>query len=145
MNGLVETGNEGVVWRGLLLAVLLVDTVVLAALELFYLPLRLDGTILPRLEDAPVPATVLLAAVTTPLLVFLAARLVHRRAAMLPLVVWIATLVVIGVFGPGGDRVLLPDWRTLLLLAGGALPAAMVLGGAVGRGQAGTRGAGRGG
>lgn len=137
--------DTGTLRRGVLLVLLVVDAFLLATLELFYLPLRLDGVLLPRMGDVPVPVTVLVAAVTTPLLVTQTARLVHPRAAVLPLVVWIATLVALGVFGPGGDRVLLPDWRALLLLAGGALPAALVLGGALGRRPAGTRGAGRGG
>lgn len=113
------------------LAVLVVDTVLLATLELFFLPLRLDGTLLPRLDWIPVPITVLLALVTTPVLVSSAGRLVHRRAAFAPLVVWVLTVLVLGLFGPGGDLVLIQDWRALLLLAAGALPAAMALGGAL--------------
>ena len=37
--------------------------------------------------------------------------------------------------GPGGDIVLLQDWRALLLLGGSALPAAMVLGGGLAAGR----------
>jgi hypothetical protein len=143
VSGAAEMSDEGPVWRGLLLAVLIVDAVLLATLELFYLPLRLDGLTLPRLGDVPVPVTVLLAAATTPLLVTQAARLGRARVAMLPFVVWFLTLVVLGLFGPGRDRVLLLDWRGLLLLAGGALPAAMVLGGVLGRRSTTTRGLGR--
>ena len=114
-----------------LLVVLLVDTVLLATLELFFLPLRLDGKLLPALGDVPVPLTVVVAILTTPLLVVQAGRLVHPKAAFAPLVAWVLTVVVLGLTGPGGDLVLIQDWRALLLIAGGALPAAMALGGAV--------------
>ncbi|WP_027942973.1 hypothetical protein [Amycolatopsis taiwanensis] len=113
------------------LAVLVIDTVLLAALELFFLPLRLDGTLLPLAGWIPVPVTVLVAVLTTPLLVSSAGRLVHPRAAFAPLVVWVLTVLALGLFGPGGDQVLIQDWRALLLLAGGALPAAMALGGSL--------------
>jgi hypothetical protein len=113
------------------LAVLVVDTVLLATLELFFLPLRLDGTLLPKLGWIPVPVTVLVAVFTTPMLVSSAGRLVHPKAAFAPLAVWVLTVLVLGLFGPGGDQVLVQDWRALLLLAGGALPAAMTLGGAL--------------
>lgn len=110
---------------------LVLDTILLATLELFFLPLRLDGTLLPRLGWIPVPLTVILAVVTTPLLVSRAGRLVHPKAAFAPLLVWVLTVVVLGLSGPGGDLVLVQDWRALLLLAGGALPAALALGGAL--------------
>jgi hypothetical protein len=105
----------------LLFVVLLVDAVVLAILELFFLPLRL-GVI-------EFPVTALLAAVTMPWLVARAAD-VSRRAmvAGAPLWVWLLAVAVIGVAGPGGDAVLLADWRSVLLLAAGVLPAGVVLG-----------------
>ncbi|KAA9162387.1 hypothetical protein FPZ12_012225 [Amycolatopsis acidicola] len=117
--------------RGGLLALLLLDTVLLATLELFFLPLRLDGTLLPNLGAVPVPVTVVVAIVTTPLLVLQAGKLGWRRAAIAPLVLWVLTIVVLGLMGPGGDLVLVQDWRALLLIAGGALPAAMALGGSL--------------
>ncbi|NKQ58011.1 hypothetical protein HFP15_34635 [Amycolatopsis sp. K13G38] len=124
------TGESVVLRRGLLV-VLLVDTVLLATLELFFLPLRLDGKLLPKLGDVPVPVTVLVAIVTTPLLVGQAGKLAGPRAAFAPLVVWVLTVVILGLFGPGGDLVLVQDWRALLLLAGGVLPAAVTLGSAL--------------
>jgi hypothetical protein len=117
--------------RWLILAVLVLDTVLLATLELFFLPLRMDGKLLPDLGAIPMPLTVIVAVVTTPLLVSTAGRLVHPRAAFVPLVVWVLTVLVLGLSGPGGDLVLVQDWRAFLLLAGGALPAAMALGGAL--------------
>ncbi|EID55253.1 hypothetical protein AB8O38_20695 [Saccharomonospora xinjiangensis] len=115
------------------IVLLSVDAVLLATLELFYLPLRLDGVVLPDAGDAPLPLSALVAAVTTPLLVTTAERLASRRLAVVPLLVWFLTLLVLGVAGPGGDNVLLIDWRALLLFAGGALPAAIALGGSLGR------------
>jgi hypothetical protein len=114
--------------RGMLV-MLVVDAVLLALLELFFLPLRLDGIVLPKLGDFPVPITVVLAAVTTPWLVLRTAKLVRPGLSWIPLVVWVLVLMVMGLFGPGGDLVLLQDWRALLLLAGGALPGALALGG----------------
>lgn len=101
---------------------LLVDAVILALIELLFLPSYI-GTV-------QFPITAALAAVTTPLLVAEAARLSpRRRIAGAPLVVWFVTVLVFGVFGPGGDMVLVGnDWRTLLLLGAGALPSAMMLG-----------------
>lgn len=105
----------------LVLAVLVVDAIVLAATELLYLPLYLGGM--------PFPITAAVAAVTTPLLVAAAGRLrFGMRAAAAPLVAWFVTVFVLGVFGPGGDIVLLGDWRALLLVGGGALPGALMLG-----------------
>jgi hypothetical protein len=124
------TEANPVLRRGLFV-LLLIDTVLLATLELFFLPLRLDGTLLPKLGAVPMPLTVLVAIFTTPLLVLQASKLVHPRAAFAPLILWVLTVLVLGLFGPGGDVVLVQDWRALLLIAGGALPAAMALGGAL--------------
>ncbi len=118
----------------LLFVLLLVDAVVLAVLEVFYLPLRLDGDILPRLNGWPFPIAVVVAVVATPWLVGSAARLSPRLiVAGAPLALWLLTVLVLGFGSPGGGLVLPPDWRSLLLVAGGALPAAMVLGNALGR------------
>lgn len=114
----------------LTLAVLVVDAVVLAVLELLFMPLRLDGFLLPyALGGLPLPLSALVAAVTTPWLVVVAARISPRMlVAATPLFAWIATVAVFGMFGPGGDLVLVADWRSLLLFACGALPAAIMLG-----------------
>lgn len=113
-------------------ALLVFDAVMLALIEQFFLPLRLDGTVLPKLGDFPVPVTAVLAIVTTPLLVTTTAKLVRPGLSWIPLLVWVIVLLVVGVAGPGGDVVLIEDWRTLLLLGGGALPGAMMLGGSIG-------------
>ncbi|WP_031467278.1 hypothetical protein [Sciscionella sediminilitoris] len=104
---------------------LLLDSVLLALLELFFLPLR-AGVV-------PVPVTAVLAAVTLPLLVRRAAALVPTTVgASAPLLVWLVVVLGVGLAGPGGDQVLIPDWRALALLALGLLPAAVALGGALG-------------
>jgi hypothetical protein len=121
------------------LVLLLIDAVLLALLELFFLPLRLDGRVLPALGDTAAPVTVLLAVATTPWLVRQAARTVRPSLAFMPLLAWVVALLLFGFYEPGqyGAIVLVADWRGLLLLAGGALPAAVVLGRALGRGPAG--------
>lgn len=114
----------------LFFGLLLVDSVILAVVELVFLPLRFDGYLLPDLGGFPFPITVVLAALTNPWLVSMAKTMTDRLGlAVLPLLVWLLSLGVFGLAGPGGDLVLIQDWRSLLLLAAGALPAAIVLGG----------------
>ncbi|TDV47074.1 hypothetical protein [Actinophytocola oryzae] len=114
----------------LVLTVLVVDAVVLAVLELMFLPLGFDGYLLPHtLGGAPLPVSALVAALTTPWLVGVAGRVSPRMlVAAAPLIGWFLAVVVFGMFGPGGDLVLVSDWRSLLLFACGALPSALVLG-----------------
>jgi len=110
----------------LLLGVLVMDAVMLAVIELFYLPLRLG----PGQGGVMLPLSVLLAAVSTPLLVRAAGRLAAPRLAVAgaPLGAWVLTVLAFGVAGPGGDVMLPADARSLLLLAAGVLPAGVVLG-----------------
>ncbi|MFN2496652.1 MAG: hypothetical protein ABR608_12210 [Pseudonocardiaceae bacterium] len=108
------------------LVVLVFDAVLLAVVELLFLPLRIGGV--------PLPLTILLAAVTTPWLVRGAAGLGGPTGvAGAPLVVWVAAVLVFGVAGPGGDVLLPVDWRSLALLAAGIFPGAVELGRALGR------------
>ena len=117
----------------LLLVALVIDSIALALLELFFLPLRFDGTLLPDWGSWPFPVTVVVALVTMPMLVSRAADVSSRLlVAGAPLWVWLATIAVVGIVGPE-NMVLLQDWRTLLLLACGALPAAVALGNAMAR------------
>ena len=112
-----------------ILGALLVDAVVLALVELMFLPLYWGAV--------PLPITAVVAAVTTPMLVVAAGKLSFgTRGAAAPLLVWFVTLFVVGVFGPGGDIVLMSDWRALLLLGGGAVPSAVLLGLVTARQQA---------
>ncbi|HEX7660172.1 MAG TPA: hypothetical protein VF444_11915 [Pseudonocardiaceae bacterium] len=132
----------------LTLAAVTVEAVVLVVLEVFFLPLRFDGTLLPNIAgNPPFPITVLLAVLTTPWLVARACEVTKRFVlAGLPLWAWLAVLAVLGLTGDNSEgQVVLQDWRLLLLLAGGALPSVVVLGRSLGQHQADRRrtGAGR--
>jgi hypothetical protein len=112
-----------------LLGVLMLDAVVLAVVELLFLPLAFDGYLLPNVAGVPFPLMAVVAAVTTPWLVATAGTLAPRLAvASAPLLAWVVAIAWFGMFGPGGDLLLIADWRSLLLFAGGALPSAIVLG-----------------
>lgn len=109
----------------LLLGLLVVDAVLLAVLELFYLPLRLAA------EDGGwmVPVSIGLAAVTTPLLVAAAGQLSPRLGvAVAPLAAWAVTILAFGIGGPGGDVVLPEDLRSIALFGAGMLPCGVLLG-----------------
>lgn len=124
------TVPEPLTWeQRLFLLLLVVDTVLLAVLELFFLPLRI-GVV-------PVPLTVVVGAVTTPWLVSTTAKLVRPGLSWVPLAVWVVVVFGLGLLGPGGDLVLIQDWRALVLLGASALPGALVLGGGLGRAAAG--------
>lgn len=115
------------------LLVLIVDAIALALVELFFLPLRFDGHLLPDWGAVEFPITAAVALVTMPWLVSRAASVSNRiLVAGAPLWAWLATIGVVGTVGPE-NQALLPDWRTLLLLACGVLPAALALGSALGR------------
>lgn len=106
--------------RGALVVLVLV-AVLLAALELLFLPLRVAGV--------PLPITILLAALTTPWLVRSAATLGgHPGLAAAPLVAWVGAVLVFGLAGPGGDVLLPADWRSLVLLGAGIFPGSVQLG-----------------
>ncbi|GLY34953.1 hypothetical protein Amsp01_009770 [Amycolatopsis sp. NBRC 101858] len=124
------TVPEPLTWeQRLFLLLLAFDTVLLAVLELFFLPLRI-GVV-------PLPVTVVVGAVTTPWLVSTTAKLVRPGLSWVPLVVWVVVVFGVGLLGPGGDLVLIQDWRALVLLGASALPGALVLGGGLGRAAAG--------
>jgi hypothetical protein len=116
--------------NSLMLVVLVLDAVVLAVVELLFLPLGFDGYLLPyALGGIHVPASAVVAALTTPWLVGVAGQLSSKMlVAGAPLIAWIVTVAVFGMFGPGRDVVLISDWRSLLLFACGALPSAVALG-----------------
>ncbi|NGY58966.1 hypothetical protein G7043_08505 [Lentzea sp. NEAU-D13] len=126
--------------RVFLLLLLCVEAAVLAVLETMFLPLRFDGTLLPKLGDFPFPIMIVVAAVTTPLLVSWAAELSERvLTAALPLIVWFLTLMVVGYLEPGRiprQVLLLQDWRGLLMFAGGALTGAVAVGAVMARNAA---------
>lgn len=128
-------------WRVIFLLLLCVEAAVLAVLEAFFLPLRFDGTFLPRLGDLPFPIMIAVAVVTTPILVSWAAALSERVvSAALPLLVWFLTIFTVGYLEPGSNAgtplFLLQDWRGLMLVAGGALPGAVAVGAVMARNAA---------
>lgn len=125
----------------LLFALLVVDSVALALLELFFLPLRFDGQLLPNWGGWPFPITVVVALLTMPFMISRAADVSSRLlVAGAPLWAWLVTIAVVGLVGTE-NMALLQDWRTLLLLACGALPAAVTLGNTLARRAAASRSA----
>lgn len=105
----------------LTLVVLVFDAILLAAVALLFLPLWIG--------PVPFPVTAVLAALSTPWLVRNAAALGGPAAiAAIPLVTWVAAVLVFGLGGPGGNLMLPADWRALLLLAAGIFPGAVALG-----------------
>ncbi|MFC4605614.1 hypothetical protein [Rhodococcus kronopolitis] len=110
--------------RGILdsaiLALLVFDGFLTAVLAVLFLPLRL-GTV-------PFPVAALIAAAVNVLLVFGARTVTDRASRMaLPLLGWFVGFVVCMFGGPGGDAMMLADWRTLLLLVAGLVPAGVLL------------------
>lgn len=93
--------------RGLV-GLLVFDGALCAVLSVFYLGLYIGGT--------PFPITLLLSGIVNVLLV-MAVRAETRslRTATLPLVAWAVGLFFCLLGGPGGDQLLLSDWRTLML------------------------------
>jgi len=101
-------------------ALLALDAALLAMMELMFLQLRVGSV--------PVPASALVALVTTPWLVRRVGEFTGRPGAGATLTAWIAVVVVLGLFAPGGGALLLGDWPTLLLVLAGMLPGAFALG-----------------
>lgn len=125
----------------LMLGVLALDAAVLAILELFFLPLRINDLASPQamswlphaLYIWPLPISVV-AAVTTPLLVVQAGKYAKGPLGIsAPLLVWLLVCLLIGVGGPGGDVVLVNDWRSLALLLIGAIGGAAAVGRTLGK------------
>ena len=127
-------------WRVVFLLLLCVEAAVLAVLETMFLPLRFDGTLLPKLGDFPFPIMIAVAALTMPLLVQWAASLSeHVLTAALPLLTWFLTMMVFGYLEPGrgsGPVLLLQDWRGLLMFAAGMLTGAVAVGAVMARNAA---------
>jgi hypothetical protein len=102
-------------------AVLAVDAVLLAWTEMAWLTLRAGGS------GVPLPLSALVAALTTPVLVLGAdAARPRSHAPFVPLAAWTLTVLAAGLWGPAGAGVLPPDWRAILLLAAGVMPALLV-------------------
>lgn len=99
---------------GAQITVLVVLTVLLAALELMFQ--------FTYVGPVPLPIGTLVILLTMPWLVRAATEAwpTSAGAALVP-VVWFLATAVVGAFGPGGDSLLVPAWQTLLLLATGVL------------------------
>jgi hypothetical protein len=103
-----------------LMALLCVFSAVEALAGVFYLPLWWHGN--------PFPITALICGAANVVVMALAMG-VSRRFGVAPLITWLLVCVAALFPGPGGDRLLLfagDDWRALLLLACGAVPAVLV-------------------
>ena len=97
---------------GALLVLLVVDGLLLGAFGLMFTPLYTNGI--------PVPMGIVLSVLVLPWLVRQAGEIDARPAvAGAPLIAWVVAVGVLGLFGPGGDMMLLADWQSLLLAVGG--------------------------
>jgi hypothetical protein len=95
-----------------LLVLLVVDGLLLGAFGLMFTPLYTNGI--------PVPMGVVLSVLVLPWLVRQAGEIDVRPAvAGAPLIAWVVAVGVLGLFGPGGDSMLLADWQSLALAVGG--------------------------
>lgn len=98
--------------RILLLALLLVDSALLAAGELMFQPLYLGAV--------PAPIGTLAVLLTMPWLVRSAALVAPTPGvAGSPVLIWLLVVGVLGLGGPGGDVLLPATWQSLLLIVAG--------------------------
>ncbi len=105
---------------------LVVLGVLSAVLEVLYLPVRTGG--------APLPVTALVAAGLNLLLVRASGeRTTSTPVAAAPLLAWVLVVLGTAFAGPGGDVLLVNDWRAVALLVGGVVPPAILLGVLLGR------------
>ncbi|MFT4201693.1 hypothetical protein [Gordonia sp. (in: high G+C Gram-positive bacteria)] len=102
------------------LALLFVDGVVVGILSVAFLS--------PYIGTVPVPVGVLIAAVGNAGLAVLASRFADGPRTWLPVLGWMAVVVVAMTGRPGGNVMLVNDWRTPLLLVAGLAAPAMVAG-----------------
>lgn len=97
---------------GALLVLLVADGLLLGAFGLIFTPLYTNGI--------PVPMGIVLSVLVLPWLVRQAGEIDPRPAvAGAPLIAWVVAVGVLGLFGPGGDAMLLANWQSLLLGIGG--------------------------
>ncbi|MCL2534620.1 MAG: hypothetical protein FWE39_10665 [Nocardiaceae bacterium] len=102
------------------LALLTFDGFLCAVLSVLFLPAYI-GT-------APFPVSILVAAVVNLLLVLGARKFTDRAVvAALPIFGWLFGFGVCMIGGPGGDVLVLGDWRTLLLFVAAVLPGGIFL------------------
>jgi hypothetical protein len=103
---------EPLVPDGALLVLLVLDGLLLGAFGLMFTPLYTNGI--------PLPMGAVLSILLLPWLVRQAGEIDARPAvAGAPLTAWVVAVGVLGLIGPGGDALLLPNWQSLLLVLGG--------------------------
>ncbi|TWF76385.1 hypothetical protein FHX44_112275 [Pseudonocardia hierapolitana] len=109
---LAPDGDDPLVPDSALLVLLVADGLLLGAFGLMFTPLYTNGI--------PVPMGIVLSVLVLPWLVRQAGEIDARPAvAGAPLIAWVVAVGVLGLFGPGGDMMLLADWQSLLLAVGG--------------------------
>lgn len=97
-----------------LLVLLVGNGLLLGAFGLVFTPLYTNGI--------PVPMGIVLSVLVLPWLVQRAGEIDPRPAvASAPLVAWLVAVVALGLFGPGGDAMLMATWQSLLLVVAGVL------------------------
>ncbi len=105
----------------LLIGLLSVYAVVFAVLEVLFTPVYIGSV--------PAPVGAVAAAVTNAGLVYAAGWFTTRTLIVAtPLLAWLVTVLVLASGGPGGDILVPGDWKALLLLGLGVLPAGVMLG-----------------
>lgn len=108
-----------------MIGLLTLYAVVFAVLEVLYLPVYIGSV--------AVPLGALGAALTNAALSRAAGWFTARTSiAAVPLLGWLTTVLILASGGPGGDILVPGNWRALLLLGLGLLPAGVVLGGHLG-------------
>jgi len=111
-NVLAVEQDQPLVPDSALLALLVLDGLLLGAFGLMFTPLHTNGI--------PVPMGVVLSVLLLPWLVRQAGEIDPRPAvAGAPLTAWVVAVAALGLFGPGGDSLLLADWQSLALAVGG--------------------------
>jgi hypothetical protein len=95
-------------------ALLVVISVLLAAFELMFQMLYIG--------PVPVPVGTVVVLVSLPWLVHTTVTEISptAAAAAAPVLLWFGSVLVLGMFGPGGDLLLPATWQSLLLLVAGA-------------------------
>ncbi len=102
------------------LAVLIFDGFLCGVLSVFFLPAYLG--------PVPFPVSALLAGIANVMLLYAARKVAERPLAVAsPLIAWCVAVLVCMFGGPGGDVLLLSDWRTALLLVAGIAPSGVLL------------------
>ncbi len=101
-------------------AVLMFDGFLCGILAVLFLPAYLG--------PVPFPVSALLAGAANVTLLFSARRVAEKPLAIAsPLIGWFVAVLLCMMGGPGGDILVLADWRTALLLVGGLGPPGFLL------------------